>query len=231
MKKNINSYPAADKNYFKPNTKEYFKIIYKSLKTKKKNSLLDIGCASGDFLKLFEKVNFDLYGVDFSRKLIQLAKKKVCKGNFKIANIEKKIPFTKKFDICTCLGILSIFENPLKILNKIISVTKSKGRIIIFNNINEYGLNILTKYQNYNSADRRWYSAFNSFSKQYWIKNILLNTRVKKLSFKKFEMPFGIKKNIKKPLRAWTYKNRGKNQVTVGTEQLLNFYIITIVLK
>ena len=76
MKKNINSYPAADKNYFKPNTKEYFKIIYKSLKTKKKNSLLDIGCASGDFLKLFEKVNFDLYGVDFSRKLIQLAKKK-----------------------------------------------------------------------------------------------------------------------------------------------------------
>ena len=160
-----------------------------------------------------------------------MTKKKVCKTNFKIANIEKKIPFKKKFDICTVLGILSTFENPLKILNKIISVTKSKGRIIIFNNINEYGLNILTKYQNYNSADRRWYSAFNSFSKQYWIKNILLNTRVKKLSFKKFEMPFGIKKNIKKSFRAWTYKNRGKNQVTVGTEQLLNFYIITIVLK
>ena len=178
-----------------------------------------------------KKKKFELHGVDFSSKLISLAKKKVRKGNFKVANIEKKIPFAKKFDICTCLGVLSIFDNPLKILNKIINLTKNKGEIIIFNNINEHGLNILTKYQSYKSIDKKWYSAFNSFSKEYWLENVLLNTRVKKLSFKKFYMPFGIKKNIKKPLRAWTYKNKNKHLVTVGTEQLLNFYFITIVLK
>ena len=64
MKKNL--YLKKDKVYLinKINNKEYFKIIINYLNRYKNNfSLLDVGCASGDFLSLLSGsfLGFDLY--------------------------------------------------------------------------------------------------------------------------------------------------------------------------
>ena len=76
----LNIYPKTNNTYLKKkvNTKEYFKIIIKYLtKYKEDLHLADIGCASGDFLKILSnKKNFFLTGVDFSKTSLKIAKKK-----------------------------------------------------------------------------------------------------------------------------------------------------------
>jgi len=149
MKKNI--YPKIDKTYLnkKNKTKEYFKIILNYLKKKNnKIDLIDIGCASGDFLKLVsDKKNFSLTGVDFSQKSINLAKIKVPEANFLIRDLKKDLRIKKKFNICTCLGTLSVFDNTFEIINKLIKVTKNGGELVFFDPVNEYDVNVLVRYQ------------------------------------------------------------------------------------
>ena len=135
MKKNF--YPKKDKTYFnnKINKKEYFKLIFNYLDNKKsKLDILDVGCASGDFLYLFSKdKKFVLSGIDFSRDLLKIARKKVPNAKFKICDLRKKITLKKKFDICTCLGTLSIFDNIFVIINNLINLVKKGGELIFLN--------------------------------------------------------------------------------------------------
>ena len=80
---NKNYYQKNNKTYLNKDIKikEYFKIIINTLKKKFKNknfTLLDAGCASGDFLNYLNSIlNVNGFGIDFSKKLIDLAKKKI----------------------------------------------------------------------------------------------------------------------------------------------------------
>ncbi len=232
MKKNI--YQKKNKNYLKKKiqNKEYFKKISNYLKKyKKKLDIIDVGCASGDFLKnISKRKNFNLTGIDFSKEAILLARKKVPSANFFLKDI-KKINLKKKYDVCTCLGTLSIFDNKFNIINKLINITKAKGELIFFDPVNEYNINVLMRYQNNLKKDKKWLSAYNIFSKEYWVSTIKKNRKVKTISFSKFKIPFPIKRNLKDPMRSWTFKIKNENQITAGTGQLLNFYIIKIKLK
>ena len=235
MLMNRNIYSKKDKVYInkKTNNKEYFKLIINYLKKyKTKVSLLDVACASGDFLNLLKKKkNFDLTGIDFSKTLIDLAKKKVPKATFQIKNISKKIKFKKKFDICTCLGTLSIFDDKFKIINKLINLVKKEGELIFFDPINEHDVNVIIRYQNNFQKNNQWLTGFNTFSKKYWEKKLKQHPKIKSFSFQKFNIKKQIKINEKNPMRSWTIPFEGKNQLVVGTGQLLNFYIIKIKLK
>ena len=54
----------------------------------------------------------------------------------------------KKFNVCACLGTLSTFDDPFKIINKLVKVTNNNGKIIIFDLINENDVNVKIRYQN-----------------------------------------------------------------------------------
>ena len=229
MKKNI--YQKNNKTYLKKKVqdKEYFKDITKYLKKYKTQlDLIDVGCASGDFLKnLSKQKNFNLTGVDFSKKLISLARTKVPSANFFVKDI-KKINLKKKFNICTCLGTLSVFDDKFKIISKLINMTKNKGELIFFDPINNYNVNVIMRYQDNFKKNSKWLSAFNIFSKEHWISNIIKNKKVKNVKFTKFKFPFPLKRSLKNPMNAWTFKLKNENQIMTGTGQLLNFYIIKI---
>ena len=233
MKSNI--YPKTNNTYLKKkvNTKEYFKIIIKYLiKYKEDLNLVDIGCASGDFLKLLSnKKNFSLTGIDFSKASLNLAKKKVPNANFILKDLKKKINLGKKFNICTCLGTLSAFDNKFTIINKLINIVKKKGELIIFDLLNEDDVNVLVRFQKNYEKKSEWLSGFNTFSKNYWAQNLKKNTKVKSFSFEKFDIRIKIPKNRNNPMLTWTIKYRNRNQITVGTGQLLNYYFIKIKLK
>jgi 2-polyprenyl-3-methyl-5-hydroxy-6-metoxy-1,4-benzoquinol methylase len=233
MKKNF--YAKKDKVYLsnKINNKEYFNIIINYFKRYKGNlSLLDAGCASGDFLHLLsKKKNFDLTGIDFSKPLLNLARKKVPSATFRLINLKKKINLNDKYDICTCLGTLSVFDNKFRILNKLVNLVKKKGELIIFDPINEYDVNVLVRYQKNFENKNEWLSGFNTHSKKYWAQKLNLNSKIKSFSFKKFDIKKKIKQNKNNPMRSWTEKRKNKNQIMVGTGQLLNFYFVKIKIK
>lgn len=100
------------------------------------------------FKFIIEKKKFDLTGIDFSKSLLDIAKKKVPNAKFKIIDLKKKINLKKKFNICTCLGTLSIFDKKFKIINKLVNLVKKKGELIFFDPINEHDVNVIIRYQN-----------------------------------------------------------------------------------
>ena len=232
MKKNL--YPKVDKTYLtkKAKPKEYFKLIVNYLKKyKKEASLLDIGCASGDFLKMLSnEKQYSLTGVDFSKNSLVVAKKRVPEANFQLKNLEK-IELNRKFDFCTCLGTLAIFDDLFKIINRLINLVKKEGELIFFELINEHDVNVIMRYQNNFDKKTEWLSGFNTYSKNYWKQQLKSNLKIKSFTFEKFNIEMHIKQNLKNPMRAWTIPFNQKNQIVVGTGQLLNYYIIKIKLK
>ena len=233
MKKN--TYPKKNKTYLdkKIKIKEYFKLTINCLKNyKNKVNLVDVGCASGDFLNfLSKKKNFNLTGIDFSKTSLDLAKEKVPNATFRLLDLKKKINLNKKYDICTCLGTLSAFDDKFKIIDKLVNLVKNKGELIILDLVNEHDVNVLVRYQNNFENKDEWLSGFNTYSKKYWSQKLKLNSKITSFTFKKFDIKKKIIQNKKNPMRAWTEKRKNKNQIMVGTGQLLNYYFVKIKIK
>ena len=83
------------------------------------------------------------------------------------------------------------------------------------------------RYQNRKVNEKKWYSAFNYISKKDYIKKIKKINPKSKIKL----LPFNININIKKtnnPIVAWTTKINNKTKIIVGTNQILNFNIISI---
>lgn len=99
-------------------------------------NLLDLGCGSGrHFLK---KDGLRIYGVDFSEKMLDLAREKSIKNELntelKLMNSEE-IPFKDNFfDNVICIAVLhcvEIQEQRIKLLREIKRVLKKSGRAMI----------------------------------------------------------------------------------------------------
>lgn len=65
-----------------------------------KPSILDIGCGPGNISKyISDKIpDADIYGIDYSEKMIQLAKKNVPNGEFEVMDCRDIHKITRKFD-------------------------------------------------------------------------------------------------------------------------------------
>lgn len=74
---------------------EECKLISDRIKLKRNSKVLEIGCGSGALLKYF-KNNNKIYGVDFSKELLEISKKAIPKGNFFLGDANK-IKFSKNF--------------------------------------------------------------------------------------------------------------------------------------
>ncbi|MBT6936788.1 MAG: class I SAM-dependent methyltransferase [Candidatus Marinimicrobia bacterium] len=133
-----------DRFYLKENRKlkpkEYFKFIVNNLKTSLDNkSVIDIGCATGDFLyylsTCFPKA--ELYGADVDLDLLERTKREVSlvKRTFQIDISDLKTDIGK-YDAVFMSGVHSIYDE-LNWINSIKSLLKdenSRGYIFgIFN--------------------------------------------------------------------------------------------------
>lgn len=109
------------KNIFLRRVKEISKFI-------KSGKVLEIGCSTGIMLSLFKNKGFEVEGVEISRKA---AKKAKARGiNVNVAFFEK-INFNQKFDLVILNHTLEHMENPLKVLQKVKTILKPKGLLMI----------------------------------------------------------------------------------------------------
>ena len=110
----------------------YNEIINRIMLIKPKK-LLDVGCGTGNVLmKLVENNNIELYGLDLSEKMIDVAKKNL--GNsadLKVGDSECMPWENNTFDVIVCNASFHHYPNPDKTLLEMKRILKSNGTLII----------------------------------------------------------------------------------------------------
>jgi len=119
-------------------TKELFKFIasllYKKINSKKTLNILDVGCATGEFIYyLRQKFPQHKYeGIDISRAMIDQARHKMPTEKWKCKNILDKIHKPQRqYDIVLCVGVLQIFDDFKIPVTNLFSYTKLGGFYIL----------------------------------------------------------------------------------------------------
>ncbi len=118
---------------FRKETNFIIKVVKKFKKTKE-NSLLNVGCGTGNHDKFLKK-HFNVFGIDLNKDILRLAKKKNPKIQYKLGDM-KSFKLNKTFNIITALtGVIS-YNYSYKELKKTLTNLYNhleKGGILIFN--------------------------------------------------------------------------------------------------
>lgn len=109
-------------------------MILKCVEGKK---VLDLGCGTGRGIKhLYDFKAAEVYGVDVSKKMLEIAKKKFKNAHFLLADSEK-LPFEdESFDVITGLFLIVHLGDLKKTFDEAYRVLKKSG-IFILSNINQ----------------------------------------------------------------------------------------------
>jgi 2-polyprenyl-3-methyl-5-hydroxy-6-metoxy-1,4-benzoquinol methylase len=107
--------------------------------------LLDVGCGTGDFLKLAQEHNWKVSGIELSEKARAIANKKTNDSVFDVEHLEELDP--KSYDIITLWHVLEHLPE----LNEQISIFKS---LLKCNGV------LIIAVPNYKSYDSKYYMEF-----------------------------------------------------------------------
>ena len=111
-------------------------VKHLNLDKNKNNSILDLGCGTGDIIsniiKSKKNLKFQAYLVDPNIKMIEEGKKKLKKKNLIwLSSYGENLPFkNNKFDLVTMAFSLRNVENIKKTLNEVNRVLKKNGQFI-----------------------------------------------------------------------------------------------------
>jgi len=111
---------------------EYTDTLYARLDIKEDCSIFDVGCGSGAFIYPFYLKNYDIGGLDYSKKLIFLARAIMPNREF-IVDEAIRINTQDKYDIVVSHGVFFYF-NDLDYAREVIvkMIKKSNEKIAIF---------------------------------------------------------------------------------------------------
>ena len=120
-------------NYLCENRINFFHEIFITCKKYLRGRIIDVGCGSGDFLKIINENNIDceIHGFDFSSSALQRCKKNIPKGHFVNGNIYEVAYLDKMFNVIFCIEVLEHLEKPAEVLKEILRICKRDGIIII----------------------------------------------------------------------------------------------------
>lgn len=107
------------------------KFLQKFKNLPKDVKVLDIACGTGEFLAELQKRGHEVWGVDFNKDHIEIAKnrfglKNVYAMNFSDFLDKKDLP---QFDVVTFFGLLEHIDNPLELVQKVKKILKPSGFI------------------------------------------------------------------------------------------------------
>jgi ubiquinone/menaquinone biosynthesis C-methylase UbiE len=115
------------------------KMISDTLKPFKHESVLDVGCGSGNHLLLASRFGMDITGIDASPYMLSLARNRLGdKCELKKAKAED-IPYEdNEFDLVFLINTLEFLDDPFSVLEEAGRVAKRGVFIVIFNSISRY---------------------------------------------------------------------------------------------
>ncbi len=238
LEKNI-----VDEFYFKE--KKYLSkpkyttlLLYKIIKginyKKSKIKFIDIGCANGAAIYyLKDRFNFQFIGTDVDKRFQKNFPKK---SNIEFFCDDIKSKNKKKIygDLLYCSGVLSLFNDPKKLINGLIERTNQKGKIIITSMLNPYHLDLIIRFRNNLAKENKINGeGWNLHSINYLTKILKKNKKIRSFKFIKTKFPKNIKINPIKndPLRSWTINYKKENFFMNGLCLIQYHYFLVINVK
>ncbi|MDD5696921.1 MAG: class I SAM-dependent methyltransferase [Candidatus Pacebacteria bacterium] len=127
-------YNKIAEKYSQVREKEWKEVEFLFDSISENDKVIDLGCGSGRFYPLFEKRKADYYGIDFSAKMIEIAKEKYPRARFWLGtgfSLAFEHDFFDKVYIIAVLHHVPSKELRLKFLEEAKRVLKNKGRLVL----------------------------------------------------------------------------------------------------
>lgn len=159
-----------------------FKKVYWffSKYARNKGRILEIGCGNGRNLIPFVEIGCEAYGIDFSSKMLNEARKFCPKAKYKKADI-RKIPFNEDyFDYVLSVASLHHVKDGRKALNEMYRIMKKEGLGLI---------TVWNKWQfKFLFKNKESFIKWGKFKRYYYLYNYFeLKNLIKKAGFKIIE--------------------------------------------
>lgn len=217
----------------KEKPKEYFKFINKFLAcvigpvTNPK--ILDVGCATGDFLYYMGKLypRAVLYGVDAMPELIKRAKTEVPSAKFFVADIfsGKSLP-SQKFDFVFMSGVHPDFDEYEPWIKNLLKLSKRGGKLFVFGLFNRYPVDTMTRLRP-SGSNLPWQPGWNLFSKK-TIGDYLSSKKIK-FEFHDFDIKIDLARHENDPLRSWTMRLQNNSRMIINGAGIINTFSLLII--
>lgn len=132
----LNEFPITRglNSVFRKAIYERFSIAIRESGDITNKTVLDIGCGSGRYMVEYAKLGASkVVGVDFSREMLDLARRLGSISNFtdRLEYLQGdflELQFNSKFDIVLAMGVFDYIEQPVRFLEKMVRV--SQGLVI-----------------------------------------------------------------------------------------------------
>lgn len=200
---------------------------------------LDVGTAEAAFPHFLSKFHpkFSFEGVEFDPNLVALAQKnvKTCQTRQGDANDLNEFA-SGSYDLVTCMGVISIFDDFRPSVSECLRVAKDKGLVLINNMWNAFPVDLQIKVRHSTPKGENrfddWQAGWNMVSIE-TISNFLeMHPRVASFDFTKVVLPYDISPNTENCIRSWTNVGPdGERYHMNGTGRLLDKRMLRIRLK
>ncbi len=187
---------------------------------------LDIGCAQGFGMRLLAErfPGISLHGIDLNSELIELAKSsnEHLRMTFEVADSLTYQP-AERFDALVASGILSIFDDPCRVLDIWLNWMVPGGTLFLFGRFNSADVD--TKIQ-YKVPGGDWDGGFTSFSVRTVREH--LDARGYKADFEKFLLPIDLPPPSR-PTETFTINTvDGRRLVATGANILVEHHFLVV---
>jgi len=112
---------------------EWCKPFFYLFPSKVRGRLLDVGCGDGVFLKHAKQAGFEVWGIDFDRKSVEVARKVLNTDTIYAMSLEEFYEYAKKeglkFDVITFFEVLEHQDKPREFLEMVKGLLKEGGYI------------------------------------------------------------------------------------------------------
>jgi 2-polyprenyl-3-methyl-5-hydroxy-6-metoxy-1,4-benzoquinol methylase len=104
-------------------------LIFKLLKRTNAKKIIDIGCSSGQMLKILKETGLEVKGIDISQKAVNICKNSDL--NVILAKGEET-GLSEKFDVLIASDVLEHIENETSAIKEWERILKKGGKAIVF---------------------------------------------------------------------------------------------------
>lgn len=123
-----------DKDIKGQHARSLYPVVLEKLSHIPFQSALDLGCGTGEMLKLIlqEDAGKELYGIDLSEKMLQVAKSKLPEQVKLLLGDSETLPFSDNtFDVVYCNDSFHHYPAPMKVLREVQRVLKPGGTFLM----------------------------------------------------------------------------------------------------